>query len=254
MSDLELSVVVQLLENPTVLREGEANSPGPSSDESPDPAPSPHLQGPRFSLPPSSIISRYPPSRSLCVCMPCSPTALPLHLLLSCRVPIALVSPISVAVPRYVSLPACLSVPPSLSLSFAATATPSPLAFSHTTAPPPAPEARKENNTKKESRRVHPGSLRFLTLRAARRDFSSDLAPVQTIFPEAKIRAVVLGSRMRMMTAAKRCAACTTDRVGGLGGVWGRGRGSQSEVSWKDVVACCSAGTCAQTPPLLADR
>lgn len=27
----------------------------------------------------------------------------------------------------------------------------------------------------------------------------------RTIFPDAKIRAVVLGSRMRMMTAAKRC-------------------------------------------------
>ena len=33
---------------------------------------------------------------------------------------------------------------------------------------------------------------------------SSDLAPVTTILPEAKIRAVVLGSRIRMMTAAKR--------------------------------------------------
>ena len=33
---------------------------------------------------------------------------------------------------------------------------------------------------------------------------SSDLAPVTTILPEAKIRAVVLGSRMRIMTAAKR--------------------------------------------------
>ena len=33
---------------------------------------------------------------------------------------------------------------------------------------------------------------------------SSDLAPVTTILPEAKINAVVLGSRIRMMTAAKR--------------------------------------------------
>ena len=33
---------------------------------------------------------------------------------------------------------------------------------------------------------------------------SSDLAPVTTILPEAKISAVVLGSRIRMMTAAKR--------------------------------------------------
>jgi len=33
---------------------------------------------------------------------------------------------------------------------------------------------------------------------------SSDFAPVTTILPEAKIKAVVLGSRIRMMTAAKR--------------------------------------------------
>lgn len=33
---------------------------------------------------------------------------------------------------------------------------------------------------------------------------SSDLAPVTTILPDAKIKAVVLGSRIRMMTAAKR--------------------------------------------------
>jgi len=33
---------------------------------------------------------------------------------------------------------------------------------------------------------------------------SSDLAPVTTIFPEAKMRAVVFGSRIRMMTAANR--------------------------------------------------
>lgn len=33
---------------------------------------------------------------------------------------------------------------------------------------------------------------------------SSDFAPVTTILPEAKMSAVVLGSRMRMMTAAKR--------------------------------------------------
>jgi len=33
---------------------------------------------------------------------------------------------------------------------------------------------------------------------------SSDLAPVQTILPELKINAVVFGSLIRMMTAAKR--------------------------------------------------
>lgn len=33
---------------------------------------------------------------------------------------------------------------------------------------------------------------------------SSDFAPVTTILPDAKMRAVVLGSRIRMITAAKR--------------------------------------------------
>ena len=42
-------------------------------------------------------------------------------------------------------------------------------------------------------------------LRAARRLSFSLLAPVHTILPLAKMSAVVLGSRMRMMTAAKRC-------------------------------------------------
>ena len=35
-------------------------------------------------------------------------------------------------------------------------------------------------------------------------DSSSDFAPVHTIFPELKMRAVVLGSRILMITAAKR--------------------------------------------------
>lgn len=39
---------------------------------------------------------------------------------------------------------------------------------------------------------------------AANLESSSDLAPVQTIFPELKIRAVVLGSRILIMTAANR--------------------------------------------------
>lgn len=43
------------------------------------------------------------------------------------------------------------------------------------------------------------------TFFAASLESCSDLAPVQTILPDAKISAVVLGSRMRMMTAAKRC-------------------------------------------------
>ena len=42
----------------------------------------------------------------------------------------------------------------------------------------------------------------FAYLRAALLDASSDLAPVQTIFPDINIRAVVLGSVSRMMTAA----------------------------------------------------
>lgn len=41
-------------------------------------------------------------------------------------------------------------------------------------------------------------------LRLASLESSSDLAPVTTILPLAKIRAVVLGSRIRMITAANR--------------------------------------------------
>lgn len=40
--------------------------------------------------------------------------------------------------------------------------------------------------------------------RAASRESSSDLAPVTTTLPEANTSAVVLGSRIRMMTAANR--------------------------------------------------
>jgi hypothetical protein len=39
---------------------------------------------------------------------------------------------------------------------------------------------------------------------AASRLKSSDFAPVQTILPELKISAVVFGSRIRIITAAKR--------------------------------------------------
>jgi hypothetical protein len=39
---------------------------------------------------------------------------------------------------------------------------------------------------------------------AASLDYSSDLAPVHTIFPEEKIKAVVFGSLILMITAAKR--------------------------------------------------
>jgi len=40
--------------------------------------------------------------------------------------------------------------------------------------------------------------------REASFESSSDLAPVTTILPEAKMSAVVFGSRIRMITAAKR--------------------------------------------------
>lgn len=41
-------------------------------------------------------------------------------------------------------------------------------------------------------------------LRAAKRESSSLFAPVQTILPEENIKAVVRGSRIRIITAAKR--------------------------------------------------
>jgi len=44
----------------------------------------------------------------------------------------------------------------------------------------------------------------------ARRESSSDFAPVTTIFPDAKIKAVVLGSRILIITAAKRYIVLTT--------------------------------------------
>ena len=40
--------------------------------------------------------------------------------------------------------------------------------------------------------------------RDARRESSSDFAPVTTILPDAKIKAVVLGSLILIITAAKR--------------------------------------------------
>lgn len=52
------------------------------------------------------------------------------------------------------------------------------------------------------------GKPNFWTIRAyflaANLESSSDLAPVHTIFPELKMRAVVLGSRILIITAAKR--------------------------------------------------
>ena len=42
-------------------------------------------------------------------------------------------------------------------------------------------------------------------LARASRANASVFAPVQTIFPELKMSAVVLGARMRIMAAAKRC-------------------------------------------------
>lgn len=48
-------------------------------------------------------------------------------------------------------------------------------------------------------------------LRAANLESSSDFAPVTTILPEAKINAVVFGSRIRIMTAAKRYSSFRSD-------------------------------------------
>jgi hypothetical protein len=52
------------------------------------------------------------------------------------------------------------------------------------------------------------GKLSFWMILAyfldANLDSSSDFAPVHTIFPELKMRAVVLGSRIRIITAANR--------------------------------------------------
>src|SRR5271170_5977188 len=47
-------------------------------------------------------------------------------------------------------------------------------------------------------------------LREASLESSSDLAPVTTILPDAKINAVVFGSRIRMITAAKRYTISTS--------------------------------------------
>ena len=45
-------------------------------------------------------------------------------------------------------------------------------------------------------------------------DSSSDFAPVHTISPELKMRAVVLGSRILMITAAKRFVVYSSLRAG----------------------------------------
>jgi len=46
----------------------------------------------------------------------------------------------------------------------------------------------------------------------ASRESSSDFAPVTTILPEAKMSAVVFGSRILMMTAANRCRLARSDK------------------------------------------
>ena len=49
-------------------------------------------------------------------------------------------------------------------------------------------------------------TIRILPIvRAPSRESSSFFAPVTTILPDRKTSAVALGSRSRMMTAAKRC-------------------------------------------------
>ena len=53
------------------------------------------------------------------------------------------------------------------------------------------------------------------SFRDANLESSSDLAPVTTILPKANMGAVVFGSRMRMMTAAKRCMWGQRQRIFG---------------------------------------
>jgi hypothetical protein len=59
--------------------------------------------------------------------------------------------------------------------------------------------------------------------REASRESSSDLAPVTTILPDANIRAVVLGSRIRITTAAKRYYQ---QSAGGASSEWSEETGS----------------------------
>ena len=66
----------------------------------------------------------------------------------------------------------------------------------------------------------------------ASRESSSDLAPVTTILPDANIRAVVLGSLIRITTAAKRCLlVAVTCRRGGECEAEGVGDGGKSGAS-----------------------
>lgn len=64
-------------------------------------------------------------------------------------------------------------------------------------------EGKVSEETRRDETRAEPKAVDAHFLEA-NLESSSDLAPVTTIFPEAKIRAVVLGSRIRMMTAANR--------------------------------------------------
>jgi hypothetical protein len=54
--------------------------------------------------------------------------------------------------------------------------------------------------------------LSFCTIRAylckAKRELSLDFAPITTILPGAKMRAVVFGSQIHMITAVKRSKTC----------------------------------------------
>jgi hypothetical protein len=82
-------------------------------------------------------------------------------------------------------------------------------------------------------------------LREASLESSSDLAPVTTILPDAKINAVVFGSRIRMITAAKRYRISTSpgERVKTYLGVilcisGVQGDGFQVETTIK--VDCCN--------------
>lgn len=80
------------------------------------------------------------------------------------------------------------------------------------------------------NRGVHARSKTLDSSHGAHTHIYTDRHALLTIFPEAKMRAVVLGSRMRMMTAAKRCGGCE--------GAGQHERTEQKEVARMFVHAC----------------
>ena len=81
------------------------------------------------------------------------------------------------------------------------------------------------------------------------RDEFSLLAPVHTILPDAKMSAVVLGSRMRMITAAKRCGATPEGTTHVMSGECSPHKPQQALPNFD--LACCPDGT--SLPPLVGD-